>query len=79
VGGGRLDRVLGRRARAPSTAQLRSIHDRMNALEAMIEGLQDSVDRQARRQDERLAELARQIEPAELARALSDDARKRGI
>ena len=51
----------------------------MNALEAMIEGLQDSVDRQARRQDERLAELARQIEPAELARALSDDARKRGI
>jgi hypothetical protein len=79
VDGGRLDRVLGRRARAPSTAQLRGVHERIDGLEAMIEGLQDSVDRQARRQDERFAELARQIEPGELARALSDDARKRGL
>lgn len=76
---GRIDRVLGRRARAPSTAHLRSIHDRLDSLEAMLEGLQDSVDRQARRQDERLAELARQMEPGELARVLSDDARRRGL
>jgi hypothetical protein len=28
---------------------------------------------------QRLNELARQVEPGELARALSDDARKRGL
>ena len=45
----------------------------------MVEALQDSVDRQARRYDDRLDELARQLEPRELARVLSEDARKRGL
>jgi hypothetical protein len=37
------------------------------------------VDRQARRTDDRLNELARQLQPSEVARALSEDARKRGL
>lgn len=45
----------------------------------MVEGLQDSVDRQARRHDERLNELTRRLEPTELARSLSEDARRRGL
>jgi hypothetical protein len=52
---------------------------RVEALEAMVEGLQDSVDRQVRRQDDRLDELTRRLEPGELARTLSADARKRGL
>jgi hypothetical protein len=52
---------------------------RLDALEAMVEALQDAVDRQATRHDERLNQLARQLQPSELARALSEDARKRGL
>ena len=58
---------------------MRSLIERVDALEAMVEGLQDSVDRQARRQDERINELARRLEPEQLARAISDDARERGL
>ena len=64
------------RAQAPD---LRPLIDRVDALEAMVEGLQDSVDRQTRRQDERIDELAHRLEPAQLAQAISEDARKRGI
>jgi hypothetical protein len=60
-------------------ADLRTIAARLDALEAMLESLQDAVDRLARRHDDRLAEFARQIQPGELARLLSDDARKRGL
>jgi len=60
-------------------ADVRPLVDRIDALEAMVEGLQDSVDRQSRRADERISELVRRMEPAELARALSDDSRKRGL
>jgi hypothetical protein len=81
---GLLDRLAGRRggtgpAPSPARADVRPIAERLDALEAMVEALQDSVDRQARRYDERLNELARQLQPGELARVLSDDARKRGL
>jgi uncharacterized coiled-coil protein SlyX len=52
---------------------------RIEHLEAALEGLQDAVDRQAVLQDERVAELRRRTEPAEIARALSEDARRRGV
>ena len=58
---------------------MRSLIRRVDALEAMVEGLQGSVDRQARRQDERIKRAARRLEPAQLARAISDDARERGL
>jgi hypothetical protein len=77
---GRLDRVLDRLAARPSPQPgLDALARRVDALEAMVEGLQDSVDRQARRQDERIDELALRLDPAQLARAISDDARKRGL
>jgi hypothetical protein len=75
----RFERILGRRAAGSPPPDLRSITERMNALEAMVEALQDSVDRQASRYDDRMDELARQLRPGELARVLSDDARKRGL
>ena len=76
--------LRGLRARilqAPSASptDLRPIMERLDALEAMVEALQDAVDRQATRHDERLNELARQLQPSELARVLSEDARKRGL
>jgi hypothetical protein len=48
-------------------------------LEEMLEGLQDAVHRDAMRRDEQFARIERKIEPRELARALSDDARQRGL
>jgi hypothetical protein len=79
----RLERLLVRAglrpAQAAPTANVRPIVERLDALEAMVEALQDSVDRQAKRTDERLSDLARQIQPSELARSLSEDARRRGL
>jgi hypothetical protein len=59
--------------------ELTALRERVNALEAMVEGLQDAVYRQAVQQDQRFDELERRIEPDVLARALSEDARKRGL
>jgi hypothetical protein len=65
---------------APSGAAPASdVEDRLERLEALVEGLQDAVYRNARRQDERIEELQRRIEPDELARTLSADARRRGL
>ena len=77
----RIDRALARlssRAGSASEDQLAPLAARVDALEAMIEGLQDAVDRQARRQDARMDEMAKRLEPGAVARALSDR-RKRGI
>jgi hypothetical protein len=52
---------------------------RIEHLEAALEGLQDAVDRQAVLQDERIADLRRRTEPDEMARSLSEDARRRGL
>jgi hypothetical protein len=52
---------------------------RMAALEELVEGLQDAVHRESVRRDEQAARLERKTEPRELARALSDHARERGL
>jgi hypothetical protein len=52
---------------------------RLAQLEATVEALQDQVHRQSERHERELADLRRQLKPAELARSLSDDARRRGI
>ena len=80
----RLDRLRALAARnrpAPpaSPPDMPAIVARVDALEAMVEGLQDAVDRLATRHDERLDELARRLQPSELARALSEDSRRRGL
>ena len=48
-------------------------------LEAELEGFQDAIHRQSVLRDERLDELDRRIEPPQIARVLSQDARKRGV
>jgi hypothetical protein len=52
---------------------------RIERLEAVVEGLQDAIHRQAVLSDERLDELGKRTEPHQLARTLSQDARKRGL
>ena len=84
-----LDRVIGlrrRRARdekargAPDAADpVKALEQRVSHLEAMIEGLQDAVHREEKRTNEQLDDLRRRTEPSELRRALSRDARERGL
>jgi hypothetical protein len=71
--------ALRRRRRPAVDPRIDSIVERLDRLEALAEGLQDSVYREARRQDERMDELHARTEPSEIAKALSDDARRRGL
>jgi hypothetical protein len=57
----------------------RDLTARVERLESVIEGLQDAIYRQARQHDRDITELRKRIDPAELARALSEDARRRGL
>lgn len=52
---------------------------RVAHLEAALEGLQDALYRQALQHDRAVEELRARLKPEEIARALSDDARKRGL
>jgi len=52
---------------------------RVDRLEAQLEGLQDAVHRDAKRRDEQQTRLERKTDPDEIARSLSDDARRRGL
>ncbi len=61
------------------TAPAEGLEARVAYLENLVQGLQDSVYREATRNSQRLAELEARIEPAALAVALSQDARQRGI
>jgi hypothetical protein len=67
-----------RSARAEASG-LAELEGRIEHLEAALEGLQDGVHRDAVRQNQELAELRHRTAPDEIARQLSDDARRRGI
>jgi hypothetical protein len=58
---------------------LRRLEERMEHLEALVEGLQDAVHRRSVQHDEQLAEIERRTHPEAVARALSEDARRRGL
>jgi BMFP domain-containing protein YqiC len=60
-------------------AQLHALQARISHLEALVEGLQDSVHRESSRHAKRITELEARIQPGALGRALSDDARARGL
>jgi HD superfamily phosphodiesterase len=71
---------LGPAARpAPPREDLERLEQRVNHLEALVEGLQDAVHRDSVRHEERLTGLERKTEPEALAKALGDDARRRGL
>jgi hypothetical protein len=52
---------------------------RVSHLEELLEGLQDALHRDSMRRDEDTARLQRRTAPQEMARALSEDARRRGL
>jgi hypothetical protein len=66
-------------ASRPAPDELRALEGRITHLEQLLEGLQDSVHRESSRLDKRVAEVEARIHPAALGRALSDDARERGL
>jgi hypothetical protein len=63
----------------PEPDDLRGLEARIAHLEQLVQGLQDSVHREASRQAKRIAELEARIQPGALGKALSDDARARGL
>ena len=69
-------------ASAPADARdsdLRALETRIADLEKLVQGLQDSVHRETSRLSTRLAEVEATTQPAALAKALSKDARERGL
>jgi hypothetical protein len=71
----RLDADDGWQRAEPQLAELQ----RLEHLEAAFEGLQDAVHRESVRQHQQIHELIESTQPAAVARALSDDARRRGV
>jgi BMFP domain-containing protein YqiC len=59
--------------------ELRSLEAQIARLDQVVQGLQDSVHRESTRLSQRIGELEARIQPAALGRALSEDARKRGL
>jgi hypothetical protein len=68
-----------RRRRSATDKSDAGLARRVDRLEAQLEGLQDAVHRDSRRRDEQQARLERKTDPDEIARSLSDDARRRGL
>jgi hypothetical protein len=63
----------------PRQDELQALDARMTHLEQQLQGLQDSVHREALRQGKRLTDLEARIEPGALNQALTKDARERGL
>ena len=59
--------------------RVETLEARLRHLEAELEGLQDAVYRRAVLEDEHIDELRTRTAPEQLARDLSQDARKRGL
>ena len=60
-------------------ALLRELEARITHVEQLTQGLQDSVHRDSTRQSKRIAELEARIDPTALHKALSENARQRGL
>ncbi|HZU59970.1 MAG TPA: hypothetical protein VE983_03350 [Solirubrobacteraceae bacterium] len=58
---------------------IHALEERIDHLEHMVQGLQDSMHRETTRHGKRIAELEARVEPAEMSRSLSQDARQRGL
>jgi hypothetical protein len=75
----RIARLAQARRPAQRPDDLDRLTERLRRLEVLVEGLQDAVHRDSVRHEERMAELERRTQPETLAKALSDDARRRGL
>jgi uncharacterized coiled-coil protein SlyX len=63
----------------PEQDRLASLEARITHLEQLVQGLQDSVHRESSRQAKRISELEARVQPAALGRAMTEDARARGL
>lgn len=63
----------------PGQDRLRALESRIAHVEQLVQGLQDSVHRETSRQAKRIAELETRTQPGALGKALSEDARARGL
>ena len=63
----------------PEAGRIDDLEARLQHLEQLVEGLQDSVHRESERQGKLIAELQTQIQPAAIQAALDQDARTRGL
>jgi hypothetical protein len=59
--------------------RIEALEGRIDQLEALLEALQDAVHRESVREGGRIGALEKRTEPAEISRALSRDARERGL
>lgn len=81
----RLSRLWGSRRSSPRSPdrdwqhRVETLEARVEHLETELEGLQDAVYRRAVAEDAQIDELHRRTAPGQLARDLSDDARRRGL
>ncbi len=78
VAGRARDRGVQSDRSAQERVEIARLEQQVRRLETVVEGLQDAVHREAQRTDRRIAELTAQLRPAELARTLSDESRRRG-
>lgn len=74
----------GRRSSPPSPdvgweRRLETLEARIEDLEAALEGLQDALYRHEVLEQESIGQLRRRTEPEQIARDLSQDARRRGL
>jgi uncharacterized coiled-coil protein SlyX len=76
---GRTIRRRATRAAPPALERVEGLERRMAHLETMIEGLQDAVHREITRTNLQIDRIRKRTEPGELSRALSEDARHRGL
>jgi hypothetical protein len=58
---------------------LEALEARIQHLEAALEGLQDAVYRESLLQGGKIDDLRKRTEPGQMARDLSEEARKRGV
>jgi vacuolar-type H+-ATPase subunit I/STV1 len=68
-----------RDAGGPPPDRVEVLERRVAHLEELLEGLQDSVHREAERHAGLIAELQAQVEPGTMNAALAEDARQRGL
>ena len=73
------DDAIDPRGGAPDRDRMQALETRIAHLEALLQGLQDSVHRESSRQAKRITELEARVQPGPLGKALSDDARARGL
>ena len=59
--------------------ELHALETRIAHLEQLLQGLQDSVHRESTRLNKRMGDLEAKLQPAALGKAMSEDARQRGL